>query len=185
MILVPAGALINLSANELEAILAHELAHIRRFDYVANLLQSAIEALMFYHPGVWWIGKRIRAERENCCDDLAIAACGDRVVYARALTALEELRSGYPRFAMAATSGPLLSRVRRLLGKDDPRRRSLPVWMALATVLVAGLVASSGLRLRAQSTPTPPSPPEAATAAPARRHARMLRSRARSARRRL
>ena len=161
VILVPAGALINLSAQELEAILAHELAHIRRFDYVANLLQSAIEALLFYHPGMWWIAKRIRAERENCCDDLAIAACGDRVVYARALTALEELRGAYPHFAMAATGGPLITRVRRLLGKDDPRRRSLPVWMALVTVLVAVLAVSSGLRLRAQAPPAAPQPPVA------------------------
>lgn len=164
VILIPAGALINLSAQELEAILAHELAHIRRFDYVANLLQSAIEALMFYHPAMWWVARRIRAERENCCDDLAIVACGDRVVYARALTALEELRSGYPQFAMAATGGPLLSRVRRLLGKDDPRRRSLPVWIALATVLTAMLAVTSGIRLRAQNNPAPPPPPAAPAA---------------------
>jgi beta-lactamase regulating signal transducer with metallopeptidase domain len=164
VILVPAGALINLSAQELEAVLAHELAHIRRFDYVANLLQSAIETLLFYHPGVWWIGRRIRAERENCCDDLAIAACGNPVVYARALTALEEVRSGYPRFAMAATTGPLLSRVRRLLGKDDPRRRSLPVWMALAAVLIAVLAVTSGIRLPAQSNPVPPQAPVAPAA---------------------
>jgi beta-lactamase regulating signal transducer with metallopeptidase domain len=165
VILIPAGALINLGAQELEAVLAHELAHIRRFDYVANLLQSAIEALLFYHPGMWWVAKRIRAERENCCDDLAIMACGDRVMYARALTALEELRSGYPRFAMAATGGPLLARVRRLLGKDDPRRRSLPVWMALATVLIAVLAVTNGIRLRAQDDsmppPQPPIPPAA------------------------
>jgi beta-lactamase regulating signal transducer with metallopeptidase domain len=159
VILIPAGALINLSAQELEAVLAHELAHIRRFDYVANLLQSAIEALMFYHPAMWWVAKRIRAERENCCDDLAIAACGDRVVYARALTALEEMRGAYPQFAMAATGGPLVSRVRRLLGKDDPRRRSLPVWIALATVLIAVLAISSGMRLRAQNTSVAPLPP--------------------------
>jgi beta-lactamase regulating signal transducer with metallopeptidase domain len=160
VILIPAGALISLSAQELEAVLAHELAHIRRFDYVANLLQSAIEALMFYHPAMWWVAKRIRAERENCCDDLAIAACGDRVTYARALTALEELRSGYPPFAMAATGGNLLSRVRRMLGKDDPRSRSLPVWLALATVLIAGLVVTTGIRLHAQSNPpAPPVPP--------------------------
>src|ERR1035438_8577644 len=165
VILIPAGALINLSAQELEAVLAHELAHIRRFDYVANLLQSAIEALMFYHPAMWWIAKRIRAERENCCDDLAIVACGDRVVYARALTALEELRSGYPQFAMAATGGPLLTRVRRLLGKDDPRRRSLPVWMALATVLIAVLAVTSGIRLRAQDDSMPPPRPPIAPAA--------------------
>jgi beta-lactamase regulating signal transducer with metallopeptidase domain len=171
VILIPAGALINLSAQELEAILAHELGHIRRFDYVANLLQSAIEALMFYHPAMWWIGKRIRAERENCCDDLAIAACGDRVIYARALTALEELRSGYPQFAMAATGGPLLARVRRLLGKDDPRRRSLPVWIALATVLMAVLAVSSGIRVRAQDNSLPPQPavpPAAVQSAPAK-----------------
>jgi beta-lactamase regulating signal transducer with metallopeptidase domain len=165
VILIPAGALINLSAQELEAVLAHELAHIRRLDYVANLLQSAIEALMFYHPAMWWIAKRIRAERENCCDDLAIVACGDRVVYARALTALEELRSGYPQFAMAATGGLLLSRVRRLLGKDDPRRRSLPVWMALATVLIAALAVTSGIRLRAQDDSMPPPRPPVAPAA--------------------
>ena len=166
VILVPAGALINLSAQELEAVLAHELAHIRRFDYVANLLQSAIEALMFYHPAAWWVGQRIRAERENCCDDLAIAACGDRVVYARALTALEEMRGAYPQFAMAATGGPLLDRVRRLLGKDDPRRRSLPVWLALVTVLVAVLAVSTGIRLRAQAPPVPPVPPVAPTEQP-------------------
>jgi|HubBroStandDraft_6_1064221.scaffolds.fasta_scaffold27792_2 beta-lactamase regulating signal transducer with metallopeptidase domain len=164
VILVPAGALISLTAQELEAVLAHELAHIRRFDYVANLLQSAIEALMFYHPAMWWVGKRIRAERENCCDDLAIAACGDRVVYARALTALEEMRGAYPSFAMAATGGPLVARVRRLLGKDDPRRRSLPIWMALATVLIAAMAVSSGIRLRAQNPEVPPQPPVAPVA---------------------
>jgi len=167
VILIPAGALINLSAQELEAVLAHELAHIRRFDYVANLLQSAIEALLFYHPAMWWIAKRIRAERENCCDDLAIAACGDRVVYARALTALEEMRSAYPRFAMAATAGSLVSRVRRLLGKDDPRRRALPVWMALATVLAALLAITSGVGLRAQNNPPAPLAPPAVQSIPA------------------
>ena len=155
VILVPAGALMNLSASELEAVLAHELAHIRRLDYLANLLQSAIETLMFYHPAMWWVSKHIRAERENCCDDMAIAACGDRIVYARALTALEELRGTFPPFALAATGGPLLARIRRLLGRDESRRRSLPVWMALATLLVAGLAGSSGLRLHAQATPSP------------------------------
>ena len=164
MILVPAGAMINLSVSELEAVLAHELAHIRRLDYLANLLQSAIETLMFYHPAMWWVSKRIRAERENCCDDLAIAACGDRIVYARALTALEELRGTTPQFAMAATGGPLLNRVRRLLGKDDPRGRSLPVWMAAATILVAAIIGSSGFRLHAQATPPPP--PAAPSAGP-------------------
>jgi len=151
----------NLSARELEAVLAHELAHIRRFDYAANLLQSAIETVMFYHPAMWWISRRVRAERENCCDDEAIMACGDRLVYARALTALEKLRCGSPEFAMAATGGPLPARIRRMLGQDDTRRRRvLPVWVALAAVLVALLALSNGIRLRAQdgSVPFPQSP---------------------------
>jgi len=129
VILVPAGALINLSAPELEAVLAHELAHVRRFDYVANLLQTVIETLLFFHPAVWWVGKSIRAEREHCCDDMAVRACGDRLVYARALTSLEEMRCSTPQFAVAATSGSLSSRIQRLLGRHQPLRRSLPLWL--------------------------------------------------------
>jgi beta-lactamase regulating signal transducer with metallopeptidase domain len=147
VILIPAGALLNLTPQQLEAIIAHELAHVRRHDYLANLLQSAIEVAMFYHPAIWWIGKRIRAEREHCCDDLAIAACGDRILYARALTALEELRC--PQFAMAATGGSLATRIRRLLGRGEPQRRSLPLWIAIATLLIAFV------GVRAHSSPAP------------------------------
>lgn len=163
VILVPAGALIHLSAEELEAVLAHELAHIRRHDYLINLLQTAIETLLFYHPAVWWIGRRIRAEREHCCDDLAVQTCGDRIVYARALTSLEELRCGDRRFAMAATGGDLGERVRRLLGASQPMRRRLPfVLLAGVTILVASVAL---LNTRAQATDR--NPVEAATAEPA------------------
>ncbi len=165
VVLIPAGALANLSAVELEAVLAHELAHVRRYDYLANLLQSAIEIVMFYHPAVWWLSKRIRAEREHCCDDLAIAACGNLVVYARALTALEELRGAHPQFAMAATGGPLISRIRRLLGQDEPRRRSLPVWIALITTTLAVAAMWSGSHLRAQNEQMPAPPAQAVPAA--------------------
>ena len=175
VILIPAAALINLSVPELEAVLAHELAHIRRLDYVANLVQSAIESLMFYHPAVWWISKRIRAERENCCDDLAVSACGNKLVYARALAALEELRA-VPQFAMAATGGSLLHRVRRLLGQDTPRRRSLPVWIALAAVLITVLAVSGGIRLRAQNQPAASTPAPAAPPAPPARPAAKARA---------
>ena len=92
-ILVPVAALSGLTALELEAILAHELAHIRRHDYLVNLLQCVVEALMFYHPATWWISRVIRREREHCCDDMAVAACRDRLVYARALAAMEGLAS--------------------------------------------------------------------------------------------
>jgi len=151
VILVPAGALLHLSPEELEAVIAHELAHVRRRDYLVNLLQSAIEILMFYHPAVWWIGRRIRAEREHCCDDMAVAACGNRLVYARALAALEELRAGQTRFAMAATGGPLLGRIRRLLGQNEPQRRFFPVWIALLALLVIALGVVSEQRQHART----------------------------------
>jgi beta-lactamase regulating signal transducer with metallopeptidase domain len=119
VVLLPASAISGLAPSQIEALLAHELAHIRRHDYLVNLLQTAIETLLFYHPAVWWVGRQMRAERENCCDDLAVAVCGDALVYARALTELEKIRIAAPRLAMAANSGSLLDRVRRLL---DPER---------------------------------------------------------------
>jgi len=121
VVLLPAGLLTGLPADQLESILAHELAHIRRHDYLVNLVQSLIETLFFYHPGIWWISARIRTEREFCCDDLAVSACGNAATYARALAELEEFRSALPRprvprLAMAATGGELLRRIRRLVG---------------------------------------------------------------------
>jgi beta-lactamase regulating signal transducer with metallopeptidase domain len=88
VVLLPASALSGLSPQQLEAILAHELAHIRRHDYLVNLLQTLVETLLFYHPAVWWLSRRIRAEREHCCDDLAVSLCGDPIAYASALADL-------------------------------------------------------------------------------------------------
>lgn len=127
VVLVPASTLTGLSIRQLEAILAHELAHIRRHDYLINLLQTAVETLLFYHPAVWWVSAKVRRERENCCDDLAVAVCGDRLGYARALVDLEGLRSA-PRLALAASGGSLTDRVRRLVGA--PGRRSRRPWAA-------------------------------------------------------
>jgi beta-lactamase regulating signal transducer with metallopeptidase domain len=118
VILIPASALSGLTPEQLEAILAHELAHVRRYDYLVNTFQNAVETLLFYHPAVWWISRCIREEREHCCDDLVVRVCGDRVTYARALVTLEEAR-GFPRLAFAATGGSLLHRVRRLLGDSS------------------------------------------------------------------
>jgi Zn-dependent protease with chaperone function len=116
VILVPASSLAGLAPGQLEAILAHELAHVRRHDYLVNLLQAAVETLLFYHPAVWWVSNEVRRERENCCDDLAVAVVGDRLRYARALADLEGLRAPAPRLALAADGGSLLERVRRLVG---------------------------------------------------------------------
>ena len=86
---------------------------MRRHDYLVNLFQAVVETLLFYHPAVWWVSTQVRRERENCCDDLAVAVCGDRLGYARALVELEGLRGGAPRLAMAASGGSLSARVRR------------------------------------------------------------------------
>ena len=119
VILLPAASLIGLTPGQLEAILAHELAHVRRLDYVVNAFQCLVETLMFYHPVAWWISRCIREERENCCDDMVILVCGDRLAYARALATLEGFRAGLPEWAFAASGGSLLNRIRRLLGESN------------------------------------------------------------------
>src|SRR3954464_15678268 len=145
VVLLPASALGGLTPQQLEAILAHELAHIRRHDYLVNLLQTLVETVLFYHPAVWWVSRRIRVERENCCDDLAVSLCGDPVAYATALADLEALRSSGPapehHIAMAATGGSLLHRVRRLLGAPSSHSGRGPAWLAgsVAVVLIGGI----------------------------------------------
>src|SRR5467141_1510733 len=131
VVLLPMRALTGMDEQQIEAVIAHELAHIRRLDCFVNLFQIAAETLLFYHPAVWWVSQRIRAERENCCDDEAIAICGDAVNYARALTLMEEWRTA-PALMMAANRSPLAERVVRVLGWDG----------AAARIRVAGLAGS-------------------------------------------
>lgn len=116
VILLPASCLSGLTVDELEMILLHELAHVRRRDYLVNLLQVGVETLLFYHPAVWWVSRQIRIEREVCCDDAAIAVRGDARAYAMALTRVEALRATTPSLAMGSDGGSLLHRVRRLAG---------------------------------------------------------------------
>jgi beta-lactamase regulating signal transducer with metallopeptidase domain len=113
VIVLPAAALSGLTATQVEAILAHELAHVRRHDYLVNLAQTVIETLLFYHPAVWWVSRQVRETREHCCDDLAVAVCRSRREYVSALIDLEELRGSTPALALAATDGSLLARGRR------------------------------------------------------------------------
>ncbi len=143
VVLLPVSALSGLTPHQLEAILAHELAHIRRHDYLVNLLQTLVETLLFYHPAVWWLSSRIRIERENCCDDLAVSLCGDPLTYAQALADLEERRSGRPELAMAATGGSLLQRVRRLLGAPSHAGRA-PGWLAGSVSILVMLAVAAG-----------------------------------------
>jgi len=141
-VLLPTSALAGLTPHQMEAILAHELAHIRRHDYLVNLLQTLVETLLFYHPAVWWLSRRIRSERENCCDDLAVSLCGDPVTYASALADLEELRGAGRGLVLAASGGSLLHRVRRLLGAPTHAGRA-PGWLAgcIAILLMLGMAA--------------------------------------------
>lgn len=152
VVLVPVSAFTGLSQQQLDALLAHELAHVRRYDYLVNLLQSIAETLLFYHPAVWWVSRQIRIEREHACDDLAVEACGDTLLYARALAELETLRTSPERsLALAATGGgSLLFRVRRLIkapAHDEQRR---PAWLATLLLFVtvsSALVVAQGALL--------------------------------------
>jgi beta-lactamase regulating signal transducer with metallopeptidase domain len=147
VILFPVTALTGLNAEQLEALLAHELAHIRRFDYLINLLQTTIETLFFYHPAVWWVSAQIRQEREHCCDDLAVAACGNVLTYARALTALEDLRASGPQLAVAASGGSLLTRIQRLLRGRSPAFHRFESGMAGFIALAAVFVVFAGAQV--------------------------------------
>jgi beta-lactamase regulating signal transducer with metallopeptidase domain len=159
-ILIPAGAVAGLSPQQLEAVIAHELAHIKRLDCFVNLLQIGAETLLFYHPAIWWVNRVIRAERENCCDDIAVSVGGDPVEYAKALTLLESSRAT-PAWALAATDGNLKARVSRLLGKN-----------ILPTVPAGGLAAigilfAAGVLLAAASIEKPAPHPSHPAVSPA------------------
>jgi beta-lactamase regulating signal transducer with metallopeptidase domain len=115
VVFLPVTAVTGLSEGQLRAVIAHELAHIQRYDAFVNVFQVGVETLLFYHPAVWWLNQRIRTEREHCCDEVAVRVCGNAVEYARALTLMEEWR-GAPALAMAANRGPLTERIMRVLG---------------------------------------------------------------------
>ena len=140
VILLPAATLLSLSIEQLETVLAHELAHIRRRDYLVNLLQTPSETLLFYHPAIWWVSAHIRHERELCCDDVVVATCGDAIGYARALTKLERLRMVAPELAMSSRGGSLLYRIQRLTGmshEEAPSKVPAVVSLVLAIVCFA------------------------------------------------
>lgn len=146
MILLPASLLSKLPTSQLEAIIAHELAHVRRHDFLVNFMQTIIETLFFYHPAIWWISHRIRIERENCCDDLVVQTLGNRVEYGRALVAVEQLRTESNVLALGVSDGSMLARIRRIAGQTGKGRnsssRSLVSLFAsiLPVVVIIGLV---------------------------------------------
>jgi bla regulator protein blaR1 len=143
LILLPASTLTALNAEQLEVVLAHELAHIRRADYLWNMLQSMIETLFFFHPAVWWVSNKLRQQRELCCDDVALACCSDPLVYATALLCLEEQRSSRLHLAMALdghqTASGLRARIVRILGEAPQGRREIAPLSLLGVCAMLGL----------------------------------------------
>jgi uncharacterized protein (TIGR03435 family) len=152
VVLVPVGALAGLPAEQMEALLIHELAHIRRRDYLVNVLQSVAEALLFYHPAVWWVSGHIRAEREMCCDDVAARTTGDVLVYARALAELESYCPAHLNAAIAANGGSLADRIARLLGQSRPPSQT---HSGLGAIVTAILLIVTAFGLFAQSDAAP------------------------------
>src|SRR5437899_9242808 len=137
VVLLPVRALTGLTEAQIEAVIAHELAHIRRLDCFGNLFQIGTATLLFYHPAVWWVSQQIRTERENCCDDEAILICGDAVNYARALTMMEEWRTA-PSLMMAANRSPLAERVVRLLGLHGASGRTRAAGIGASVICLIG-----------------------------------------------
>lgn len=141
VIWLPAALLSQLPMDQIEALLAHEMAHIRRLDWLWNGLQCVIESLLFFHPGMWWLSRRIRQEREHACDDLAVTVCGDAIALAEALTALQQQRQTAPRFALAATGGSLMKRITHLLpeqaGREEWHIPSVVMLFVFAAALFA------------------------------------------------
>lgn len=123
VIWLPLSLLTQLPREQVEALLAHELAHIARLDWLWNGLQCVLESLLFFHPAAWWLCRRIRQEREHACDDRAVAVCGDAIALAEALEQLERQRHAPPQLLLAAQGGSLMKRITRLLAAPPARAR--------------------------------------------------------------
>lgn len=158
VILLPVSVIAKLPRTQLEMIIAHELGHIRRHDYLLNLMQVLIETLFFYHPAIRWMSRQVRQEREHCCDDLVVARCAQPVVYARALASLESLRSPLANVVMAASGGDLVHRVRRIVRRELPRNHAgfTQLTLLLGIALAVSLSARQGLDLSRQTRDAEP-----------------------------
>lgn len=156
LILIPVGLLNNLPAEQVEAILLHELAHIRRNDYLVNFIQCLLENVFFFNPGLLWVSNLIRQERENCCDDLAIKAMKNKTLYVNALVAFQEYKLHGAQYALAfaGQKSPLLDRVKRIINHHNYKTLSIMEKISLlATVLLISAVTFLSLQsTQAQTT---------------------------------
>ncbi len=149
VILLPAALIFQLSPTHLEAVIAHELAHVKRNDYLSNLLLSTLEVLFFFHPGYWWMSQTVKELRENAADELALNAGVSSTDLANALTEVLQFASQHsPELALAAGKkrNPTLLRIKRMLGyttENYPQTPLISIPMVLTLLLCAGLVASA------------------------------------------
>ena len=172
VIVLPASVLVGLTPQQIELVIAHELGHVRRWDYAVNLVQVVVETVLFYHPAVHWISREVRNEREACCDDLVLRLGADPVDYAQTLTNLEELRGVTHAPALAASGGHLIGRIRRIVGVE-PRfgapafgaQAVLVAALAFAAVMSVKPVARDVLSLAVEPAAMPATPTELATRA--------------------
>ena len=178
VILVPLASLASLSVEQIEALLAHELAHIIRHDYLVNTVQAVTESLLFYHPAVWWVSKQIRQEREHCCDDIAVRVSGSPLHFAKALSLLEQQRaSASPQLILGANGGNTAMRIKRLLRQKEPAitLRGTAIWLIstgiITIVSVFSLCNLAAAGAGAQSV-VPPSQDKAAVLVSAKDHTR-------------
>jgi hypothetical protein len=144
VILLPIGAVNHLTPTQVEAILAHEMAHVLRQDYLLNLLQSLVETIFYFNPAVWWVSAQVRTERENCCDDIAVRYCGNSLAYAKALVSLQELQMAAPALAMpfSKNKNQLLHRIKRILQPSQNKSNLMEKLSATLLLTVAVVLLS-------------------------------------------
>ncbi|MEM6270664.1 MAG: M56 family metallopeptidase [Bacteroidota bacterium] len=155
VVLLPFGLLSGLTPEQVECILAHELAHIRRWDYLVNIFQSFVEIVLFFHPAIWWVSHLVREERENCCDETVLALKHNNIVYARALLNLETLRTRQPDLAMASNGGSLFKRIKRITGAEarETRFYSRGLFVAIMTLTLVIVLSTTGADKMKASAP--------------------------------
>lgn len=171
LILMPLGILAQLPPGQVEAILLHELAHIRRRDYLVNLLQSVAEAVFFFNPAVWWVSSLIRDERENCCDDIAVAGTSSKTAFLDALVSFQEYNNGLSKYSMAfpGRKNHLLNRVKRILHEQNKTLNTMEkslLTFSIAVILLLTLTTTRQAQAQtekkdtvAQDATPPPPPP--------------------------
>jgi len=148
VILFPVGMMSGLAPEQVEAIIAHELAHVKRYDFVINLMLSTLEVLLFYHPAYWWINGRISEAREHCCDDIAVATCGNARLYAEALYQLEEkLQQTTLAMALQGRKHQLLNRIKRICLGSRPANRGETGKAGFALGLLLAIAALAWLQV--------------------------------------